>query len=301
MISFLVHWMEIEWEFVETNDIDFYGSKDHIIIHNVSGFTSPGYLRKHFLMLFWADYSTFKISIEKEDKESKVRLLESIIGQLEDYESFFLRDETYDGKVYKIFKKGLPMETNKNPERQSCLVPDSVIFKDSEAFAKALGKAIEEIKGYLFGDQKSIIESNVPDQKDFLTFEYIGYNNADQEYLTDLFLKLCDAKFLKSEANSIIDFKRIFSGKNLRRQIVWNADNQDLSCFVKCLKKYKLLKRPGECWKKACHCFVNKQNLPFGISELSKTQVTPRQKEISEIVFDSMHVADHRLKLGNSK
>lgn len=97
---------------------------------------------------------------------------------------------------------------------------------------------------------------------------YIHYTTAPDN-ITNLWDCLKKNGFI-SEETRITDFKKIFSGKEFEKPVIWTGNRSELFYFVKLmLNKHKLIKpmrqRP---WEIACNCFVDDMGDAFDFEKI---------------------------------
>jgi hypothetical protein len=284
-------YQEIHWEYLDDEYIKTSFSGDCLRINKVGDFTNSGSLRKYINDLYIDDFILFRKLIKKEKKHVQVCIIEHLLAEAEDLKLSTIGEYPVEGKEYKAFSMWVLAQDNKKTIEE-INIPEAHILRLAEPYPLSFLKGMDEFIWKLH-HTKTEIEFNVNEDNDPLTFEHMLWD-TDSAKLNDLFDTLCLAGFLSLTSNDVVDFKRIFSGKKVRKKLVWYKDNQDLYWFITCLKDNELLKNPGSCWKKACNCFDKKGNIPFEIQELSKSHKPSCADEINNLVTD-------KLKLGNSK
>lgn len=295
LVLFGVMWKEINWEYSE----DSFFTNNHISIRNVAGFSNDGSFRKYINDLYLNEVLLLRNTLGKMIKEKQLKLLENLIGESEDFKSMVVSEFPFEGKHYKQFIRSQLMELNQNSIRVEP-ISEELVLCESEAYPIAFLKSVDELTNKLLY-LKAEIELKNEEDSDPLSFEYIGWKSQPDD-LNNLYDALCKAEFILQERNSVVDFKRIFSGKVVRERIVWEKDNQDLYWFISCLKRANALLRPSKCWIKACHCFKKKVNDQLGndyfeINELSKSH-KPHDSLKVELIKT---IVTGNLKLGNGK
>lgn len=109
------------------------------------------------------------------------------------------------------------------------------------------------------------------------SFTYKQYNTAPHK-LNDLCDSLKKNGFI-SEDTGLSDFKKIFSGSQVKKKIVWTGNISELYYFVKLIhSKHKVIEDLKQRqWEVACLCFVNQDGFPFERSKfrsLKKPRLT---------------------------
>lgn len=108
-------------------------------------------------------------------------------------------------------------------------------------------------------------------------------DNLDYSLLTDLKNSLKNKKYILSTKAS--DFKKIFTGEEITKKIIWSTTPTDLAYFIQKLLKVKVqIKKPSKTdkesftlikdtkqkhWEITARCFVKKDGTPFLPDDLS--------------------------------
>ena len=117
---------------------------------------------------------------------------------------------------------------------------------------------------------------------------YLVKQDSDEK-LKDAFDRLKSKKFI-DEKTTLSDFKRIFSGREVKNPIKWIAKNSDLSYFIKLLySKAKLLEDLNQKhWKVAQKCFVNTEGIPFDMEKVRKLQLPKTTAKLLESIVSEL-------------
>lgn len=133
-------------------------------------------------------------------------------------------------------------------------------------------EAIRKTKGSS-KDEKIILNS----------FTYIHLYEKKKDYLTDLWCKLKEGRFI-DDKTSIVNFKKVFSGKEILNPVKWTGNPSELYWFIHLIyTKYKLVNdlRQNQ-WKVTCLCFVQSGGSPFDRNQfrnLKRPQLTGKLLE----------------------
>lgn len=116
-----------------------------------------------------------------------------------------------------------------------------------------------------------------------LSFVYVHLDD-NPEAITDLFNSLKDVAGLIDSQTRLVDFKKVFSGKEITNPIVWTGTPTELYYFIKYI--HNLQKSVGDASKKqwaiACHCFKGENNVSFDKAKL-KSLKNPNPQSILTI------------------
>ncbi|MBK8352433.1 MAG: hypothetical protein IPL21_12330 [Saprospirales bacterium] len=106
------------------------------------------------------------------------------------------------------------------------------------------------------------------------------YTNNDSTRLPDLMNELIKANFIDKETE-IKQFRKIFSGNEIDKQIIWIGNISELSYFIKTIhndhKKVEDTKQ--QIWKITSQCFIQSDGTSFDRSKF-RGQKTPANKTI---------------------
>ena len=118
---------------------------------------------------------------------------------------------------------------------------------------------------------------------DSLSFVYVRLDK-NPEAITNLFNSLKDVAGLIDSQTRLVDFKKVFSGKEVTNPIVWTGNPTELYYFIKCIHNiHKSVEDARkQQWAIACHCFVGENNARFDKSKL-KALKDPNPQSISNI------------------
>lgn len=306
LYMFFVKWKEIDWGYeyvgnqrilflpgkldnqlvqnLSSNNLCMQGKRtDNIVINSVAGFTNSGALRQHMNIVFLNDFSSLKKHTSSFPKPVQIKILESIMGQMEDLKCTLIGEYQYNGSNIKIFKRWTTTATSPAGNTDT----DCIILHDSESFVMAFLSGVDDIIAKLRYSVAQL-EGEDSDEDDPLTFRYVGHV-SNQERLNDLFDDLIDSGFILNDRTYIYDFKRIFSGKVKRRKIVWTTYLEDLYWFISLLKKNNQLENPGKLWIKTCYCFAYQDpNTEIAVTQLSGAHKPSRAKEIEDLLHRTL-------------
>jgi len=125
------------------------------------------------------------------------------------------------------------------------------------------------------------VEVEKPNQKFASSFSYIQYYSAPSK-LIDLFDSLKKFNFIAQDT-SLTDFKKVFSGKEISKPVVWCGNPSDLYYFIKLIcYDFKLVEKERQQWALACKCFTRVNGSLFDkekLRTLKKPQRTCSQIE----------------------
>ncbi len=95
------------------------------------------------------------------------------------------------------------------------------------------------------------------------SFTYIHYHKKSDN-LTDLCDSLKKSGFIHRDT-STVNFKKVFSGKEINSPVVWTGNPTEFSYFIKLLHNiHKLVvDLKQEQWKVAIHCFIKEDGIKF--------------------------------------
>ena len=79
------------------------------------------------------------------------------------------------------------------------------------------------------------------------------------------------------------DFRRIFSGKEVKSKIIWNG-KESLVYFIRQLKKLKLIKPVKEIWKISVNCFIDSDGNEFEAVNLNGQKKPSDTSKIDRII-----------------
>ncbi len=129
-----------------------------------------------------------------------------------------------------------------------------------------------------------IIENNNTTSNEVLSFEYINLS-TNPEALTDVYNALKKNNFI-DEDTSLINFKKVFSGKEVSTPITWIGNIGELSYFIKyaCNTKKKMKPTNRRHWEIAVHCFIRPDTKRFETSQLHDAKKPSTFSKIEVIV-----------------
>lgn len=116
-----------------------------------------------------------------------------------------------------------------------------------------------------------------------LSFVYINLDK-NPEAITNLFNSLRDVAKLIDTQTKLIDFKKVFSGKEVTQPIVWLGTPTELYYFIKYIHNIQKSVEDSkkQQWAIACHCFVGENNVRFDKVKL-KALKSPAEKSKTKI------------------
>lgn len=116
-----------------------------------------------------------------------------------------------------------------------------------------------------------------------LSFVYVNLDN-NPEAITDLFNSLKDVARLIDSQTRLVDFKKVFSGKEITNPIVWTGTPTELYYFIKYIHNLQnsVEDASKQQWAIACHCFVGENDARFDKSKL-KALKDPNPQSIENI------------------
>lgn len=104
--------------------------------------------------------------------------------------------------------------------------------------------------------------------------------------ISDLFNGLKKSNLI-DDNTKLIDFKKIFSGVNTFKPVIWLGDKQDLSYFIKLIhNEYNLVDKVENkgYWNVAIKCFIKQDSSPFDKKELIGAKKPTYHEKIETIV-----------------
>lgn len=127
------------------------------------------------------------------------------------------------------------------------------------------------------GEKKSQPKAEV------LSFVYVHLGN-NPEAITDLFNSLKDVAGLIDSRTRLVDFKKVFSGKEVTTPIVWTGTPTELYFFIKYIHNVQKSVEDArkQQWAIACHCFVGENEVRFDKSKL-KSLKDPNPQSVENI------------------
>jgi hypothetical protein len=291
LYRFYIKWVDIVFEY--SPDWLGFPNENPVKILSVCGFSDPSSYRKHVIDLYLKDFDSFVQSLLKRKKSIQIRQIESLIGEIENDMKVWVTDFRFDGNNFNRFVQWMPTRVQTSLEEIKN-IPDEIIFYAASSFAEALLKAMDQFITKLYLTLAKVESGDLALNSKPLLFEYFGLKD-DPTGLNDLFDALCKAGFLSNEANSVIEFKSIFSGKRIIREIEWQTPYiEDLYWFIKTLKTENKLKDNGSCWIRTCNCFLDKEGKSYEISQFEGSHKPKQSKSIENLV-------KKHLKLGKPK
>lgn len=127
-----------------------------------------------------------------------------------------------------------------------------------------------------------------PERTSYDSFKYVYYDTK-YDNLTNLCDSLKKNKFIADETDSRV-FKKVFSGKEITKPIVWTGNPSEFAYFIKLI--YVIhnyvddLKQKQ--WEIACKCFVQSDGSPFDRSKLRTLKKPQLSYKKLEVVVDNL-------------
>lgn len=127
------------------------------------------------------------------------------------------------------------------------------------------------------GEKKSQPKAEV------LSFVYVHLGN-NPEAITDLFNSLKDVAGLIDSRTRLVDFKKVFSGKEVTTPILWSGTPTELYFFIKYIHNVQKSVEDArkQQWAIACHCFIGENEVRFDKSKL-KSLKDPNPQSVENI------------------
>jgi len=127
-------------------------------------------------------------------------------------------------------------------------------------------------------------DANALPKQSFNSFTSI-HLSKDSDKLTNLHDSLKKYQLIAIDT-SIINFKRVFSGKEILQPVVWTGNSSELYYFIHLIYEvFKLVEdMKQQQWKVACKCFVPEIGPAFDPSEIrhfKKPQLTAKNVELA--------------------
>lgn len=111
------------------------------------------------------------------------------------------------------------------------------------------------------------------------------YTNNDSTILPDLMNALITGNFIDKETE-IKHFRKIFSGNEIDKQIIWIGNISELSFFIKSIHNIhkKIEDTKQQIWKITSKCFIQSDGTPFDKSKFRGQKLPAKKSIIDNIV-----------------
>ena len=116
-----------------------------------------------------------------------------------------------------------------------------------------------------------------------LSFVYVQLD-SNPEAITDLFNSLKDVAGLIDSQTRLVDFKKVFSGREVVSPIIWTGTPTELYYFIKYIHNIQKSVEDArkQQWAIACHCFIGENEVRFEKSKL-KSLKDPNPQSVENI------------------
>ena len=113
------------------------------------------------------------------------------------------------------------------------------------------------------------------------------YDNYDN--LTNLWDSLKNNNFIAADTDPRA-FKKVFSGNQITKQIVWTGNPSEFAYFIKLIYNVHQLVEDlkQKQWRVACKCFVQANGTPFDRSKLRTLKMPQLSHKQLELAVDNL-------------
>jgi len=263
-----------------TNETNFYCNKIYYLINN----------ENNELQKYWFENTVNKkihtklISINRELKE-KHYLVEYVNPKkVFYYDDMKSKTDNYIAQFLKIslVKANLEIQSFLDPKKNENLLKINDLYTPFFQQKRSKKLFIKKIKKN--SSQKKITPHISADKLHSFTYKYFNSHNSK---LTDL----CDSlkkNNLITKETTVINFKKVFSGKEINSPIQWTGNKSEFYYFIYLIyTKYQLVEDlKQQQWKIACNCFVHHNKPPFERDKIKKLSIPKKTRHIIENTID---------------
>ena len=150
---------------------------------------------------------------------------------------------------------------------------DIILFQD--AIKNQFTQVYHELKG---------IEAITPKVQKELYDKFFKLSSSEftDTSATDLFDKLITRDYV--DIDSKRDFIKVFTGKSIKKKIIWKKHLGDLKSLIKYLIEYNLLKSSKNKWLTTASVFTLTDNVDFTNKQIAETKITKNDNSISKLL-----------------
>lgn len=201
------------------------------------------------------------------------KALKEAPGELEESLAYFIRINTDLKKIKELEKERKPKANYFDLTRFAKYNAEGEIIdgptSNYDRYIEWTKSKVDLIEKKLLNSNYNINNENIQVTTGIKSFNY-KHLQTKPSNISDLFNSLKKSNLIDGNTK-LIDFKKIFSGIDLFKPIIWIGDKQDLSYFIKLIHgKYNLVDKVENkgYWNVAIKCFIKSDGSSFDKKEL---------------------------------
>lgn len=137
------------------------------------------------------------------------------------------------------------------------------------------------MKKEILNAKRALLSFDSDQKKEIKSFTYINFD-SNPDAIVNLKDSLELYGFISGETK-LTDFKKVFSGKEVKSKIVWTG-KESLVYFIRQMKRLKLIKPVKDIWKISVKCFVDVDGNDFDNINLNSQKKPADTSKIDKIL-----------------